>query len=427
MTMVRIMSAVALVIAAGCATGEDFVPPPPKPLTDIHTEPQMPASESNARPVATETTETVVDKTPKRRAKARDEKHPLPPTAVRKVALVVQNHAAPGVEIPFMALTDALTAKLSGCGLQVINPYNTIGVNLNRTAAGEKMPEVSAMEIARKLKADGAITASVLEFFDSASDSSHQYSIRIVLNIADAWSGATVVEGEKIEKSSPYYVNDLVGRKKLKLLNDLMYSAADECAAKLKKNPNLLRWEPTPPPPPKPLPPPPKALPDKLTIKVLDEAIDKLFDEMLAHRRFRDEYANVKAATNRAPLVVVRRMEDKTIGKGGIENPSNLFDSASARVRIKLYDAAPTFSFKLKSDEDAVRVAQRIISGRNGGWENDEGLKKDYVGVQSPDFYLISDLSCLEANRFRLRMAIYALKSQEVFWEGTHDIELAKR
>ena len=128
----------------------------------------MPASESNARPVATETTETVVDKTPKRRAKARDEKHPLPPTAVRKVALVVQNHAAPGVEIPFMALTDALTAKLSGCGLQVINPYNTIGVNLNRTAAGEKMPEVSAMEIARKLKADGAITASVLEFFDSA-------------------------------------------------------------------------------------------------------------------------------------------------------------------------------------------------------------------------------------------------------------------
>ena len=52
----------------------------------------------------------------------------------RKVALVVQNHAAPGANIPFMALTDALTAKLSGCGLQVINPYNAVGVNQNRTA-----------------------------------------------------------------------------------------------------------------------------------------------------------------------------------------------------------------------------------------------------------------------------------------------------
>ena len=31
-----------------------------------------------------------------------------------KVVLIVQNHAAPGSGIPMMALTDALTAKLSG-------------------------------------------------------------------------------------------------------------------------------------------------------------------------------------------------------------------------------------------------------------------------------------------------------------------------
>jgi hypothetical protein len=99
------------------------------------------------------------------------------------------------------------------------------------------MPEVSAMEIARKLKADGAITASVLEFLGSASDTTHQYSIRIVLNLADAWSGATVVEGETVEKSSPYYATDLVRRKKAKLLNDLMYATAEECAERLKNNP----------------------------------------------------------------------------------------------------------------------------------------------------------------------------------------------
>ena len=86
--------------------------------------------------------------------------------ALRKVALVVQNHAAPGSGIPVMALTDALTAQLSGRGLQVINPYNSIGVNQNRDMFGEKTPYVSAMALARQLRAHGAITASIVEFND---------------------------------------------------------------------------------------------------------------------------------------------------------------------------------------------------------------------------------------------------------------------
>ena len=163
-TMAKSAFAAVLAMAAGCATGEDFVPPPAKPMTVIRNEPQKPAQGVNARPVAIKPVAPVANETSNRRAKNRDGKQPVPPAAVRKVAIVVQNHAAPGAEIPFMALTDALMAKLSGCGLQVIDPYNEIGVNLNRTAAGEKMPEVSAMGIARRLKADGAITASVVEF-----------------------------------------------------------------------------------------------------------------------------------------------------------------------------------------------------------------------------------------------------------------------
>ena len=69
-------------------------------------------------------------------------------TTSHKVVLVVQNHAARGAEIPFMALTDALTAKLSGRGFQVINPYNSYGENLNRTSRGETLPETSAMAVA---------------------------------------------------------------------------------------------------------------------------------------------------------------------------------------------------------------------------------------------------------------------------------------
>ena len=125
----------------------------------------------------------------------------------RKVALVVQNHAARGAEIPFMALTDALTAKLSGRGFQVINPYNSYGENLNRTSRGETLPEASAMAVARQLGADGVVTASVLDFRDltiGTPPKLHQFSIRISLNLADAQTGA-VVCGETIKLKSQKY------------------------------------------------------------------------------------------------------------------------------------------------------------------------------------------------------------------------------
>ena len=61
-----------LAMLAGCATGEDFVPPPPKPLTVTHAEPQKAASEDKVKPVVTGDPATVVDEAPKRRAKARE-------------------------------------------------------------------------------------------------------------------------------------------------------------------------------------------------------------------------------------------------------------------------------------------------------------------------------------------------------------------
>ena len=238
-TMTKSVFVAVLVMVLGCATAEDFVPPPAKPMTVIHNEPQKPALEVNEKPVAIKPATAVANETSKSVVRITDENQPVSPYAVRKVALVVQNLAKGEESVPIEALAAALTAKLSGGGLQVVNPYN----------AG-KTPVEPAMEIARRLRAEGAVTASVLEFMDSTSDTSHQYSIRIVLNLADAWSGATVIEGEDVEKLSPYYTNDQVARKKKKLLNDLMYSAADECVAKLKKNPYLLRWTPTPPSPP---------------------------------------------------------------------------------------------------------------------------------------------------------------------------------
>ena len=417
-TIAKSLFAGMLVMVAGCVTGEDFVPPPPKPLTVIHTEPQKPTSESNAKSDASAVA-PVVDEAPKRRAKARDKKQPVSPAAVRKVALVVQNHADPGAGIPFMALTDALMAKLSGCGLQVINPYNAIGVNLNRTAAGEKMPEVSAMEIARKLKADGAITASVLEFLDSTSDTTHQYSIRVVLNLADAWSGATVVEGETVEKSSPYYANDLVRRKKPKLLNDLMYSAADKCAAKLKKNPNLLNWKPTPPPPPKPLPPPPDD--PWLTLSDIDGVVQEHIDSMRADPVFRDNYDTAQAAIDHIPLVVVGGLVDLTNGKSPTADLDNFLASASQNVRITLLR---TRLVDAKDDSVITEMTDRIV--KNGKSPTEDGALMAVLKQHgSPDFFMVGDIKYFhekKAHKYRIRLALHNLHTGKIVWEDFKDV-----
>ena len=124
-----------------------------------------------------------------------------PPASAHKVALIVQNHCAPGAGIPMMALTDALTARLSGKGLQVINPYNAVGENENRTVAGEKLPKMSAIELAQGLEADGVITASVIEFLDTTIGNPpvlHQYVVRLAFSLADASTGATVCGETKI-------------------------------------------------------------------------------------------------------------------------------------------------------------------------------------------------------------------------------------
>ena len=78
----------------------------------------------------------------------------------RKVALVVQNHTSDAPTLPMAAFADTLTSRLSGGTFRVVNPHNVIGVNQNRNAKGEGMPEASAQEIGRMTGADGVIAAS---------------------------------------------------------------------------------------------------------------------------------------------------------------------------------------------------------------------------------------------------------------------------
>lgn len=336
----------------------------------------------------------------------------LAATPSRKVALVVQNHAAPGAGIPMMALTDALTARLSDCGFQVINPYNSVGVNQNRTAAGEKTPDVSAMDLARELGADGAVTASVTELLDSTIGTPpmlHQYSVRVSFSLADAQTGAAVC-GETIKAKSPKYTNNQVAQNKQEYLGDLLHSAAEECAARLKANPNVARWKPAPP---RPLPPPPPPM-----RPVFDKIVDKLSVEMLSSPQFVKNYEEQKEKGERIPIAVI----------GGMENESGLpeFDAglkaSGERFRKKLFDSR---LFDVKDDAVLVNLATRIVASGNSATENGD-LMDELKQHGSPDFFVVGNLTHFAdldgTGYYKFRVTMHSLRTGKIVWEGIETI-----
>lgn len=160
-----------------------------------------------------------------------------PALAPRRVALVVQNHTSDAPTLPMAAFADTLTARLSGKTLRVVNPHNVVGVNQNRTARGETMPEASAQEIGRMLGADGVVTASIQEFtgedihFEGKAVA-HTLKVRLALNLADAATGETVcgVDGVELSKN---YTAEKVKADTATLYEGLMHAAAAKGAEKL--------------------------------------------------------------------------------------------------------------------------------------------------------------------------------------------------
>ena len=343
----------------------------------------------------------------------------------RKVALVVQNHAAPGAQIPMMALTDALTAKLSGRGFQVINPYNSYGENLNRTSQGEALPETSAMAIARQLGADGAVTAAVLEFLDSTLGTPprvHQYSIRISLNLADAQTGA-VVCGETIKLKSQKYTNNQVIQNKPEYLGDLMYAAAEECAQRLEGKAKTANWRSSSPPTRGNI-----GVLDRrglvrgagingkyvLTPSDVEEAVKALLSAMCKDVIFIDAHNAAKASSGKTPIAINVGILNMT-GDNGYDG---LVGAADATIRIMLRD---TSLFDVKDDAVAAAMAKRITASGNSPLENGEPMAwlKQHG---SPDFYVVGDLRKFvdfeKRNTYRLHLAMHSLANGKVAWEG---------
>lgn len=344
----------------------------------------------------------------------------------RKVALIVQNHAAPGVQVPMVALTDALTAKLSGRGFRVINPYNAYGKNLNRVVVGEKLPEVAAIEIAKKLKADGAVMASVLELLDSTSGTPvflHQYSIRISLSLVDAQTSAAVC-GETIKVRSPKYTNNQVKQNKLEYLGDLMYAAAEECAEKLEQNPAVKDWKPSAPLARRldPLVPPSVGA---LTLFDIDSAVQKLIVKMRMNSVFRTNYDKAQSAIGRLPLAIVAGIVDMTKGRSASGNLFDLLAAGSQGVRMTLVNSG---LFEAKDDTLVTTISDRIIKSGNSPLEDGE-LMSVLKQHGSPDFYVVGDMMYFSEGRldkYRIRLALHNLHTGKIVFEDVYTIEKRK-
>lgn len=345
---------------------------------------------------------------------------PVSPAQVRRVALVVQNHAAPGAAIPMMALTDALTAKLSNCGFEVVNPYNAVGVNQNRNVVGEKTPNVSTMQLARKLKADGAITASVIEFLDSTIGSPpilHQYSVRVSFGLADAQTGAAVC-GETIKVKSPKYTNNQIAANRAEYLGDLLHSTADECAARLASNPRAKAWRPAPLP--SATPRPPKINPN-LTLADVDGAIQQLVGQMRTNPIFIANYDKAQKAIGRVPLAIVGGLVDMTEGNSPCASVAALLAAGTQTVRMTLVNSA---LFEAKDDALVTDITRRIIANGNSPLEDGE-LMSALKQHGSPDFFVVGDMMYFaegDTGRFRLRLALHNLHTGKIVWEGAQTI-----
>lgn len=348
----------------------------------------------------------------------------------RNVVLIVQNHGASGTRIPMLSLTDALTATLSRYDFCVINPYNNFGTDQNRSPSGERMPSKSAMELARELRACGAIMATVYEFLESKTDvgtpaEKHRYSVRVAMSLVDAHHGGTIC-GETVVEDGPRYMGVQDASHRQKYLGDLVYTAMEKCAERLGSNPKAKGWRPLPPQKPRPSLPPDDPW---LTLSDVDRVMQKLIDNMRANPVFRSNYDMAQKAVDRVPLVIVGGLVDLTGGKSPTSDIANLLGAASQSVRMTLLN---TRLFDAKDDVLVTTITKRIIENGNSPLEDGE-LMSALKQHGSPDFFMIGDLRHFSEkmrHSYRFRLALHNLHTGKIVWEGvetiTKNVEVSK-
>ena len=344
----------------------------------------------------------------------------------RTAVLVVQNHSTSRVDpLLIPKLTGVLKTKLAGLGFGVIDPYDSFGVDQNRSAHGEKTPDVSTVDLARKLDADGFVTATVWQLEDSKTiigvqSENHKYSIRVSINIADAQTRAIECEGVEVNTNSPSYTGIQVANHGQKYIDDLIYAAveaaAEGCARKWKTDPAFCEWV-RKPHRARPVPPPPGE--DRT---IFDKLVDRLTGEMLSNPQFMRNYEEQKKKGARNPIAVIGGMENES---GRPEFDAGL-KAGGERFRKKLFDSR---LFDVKDDAMLVSLAKRIIVSGNSPTE-DGDLMSELKQHGSPDFFVVGNLSHFAdldgTGYYKFRITMHSLRTGKIAWEGIETVNRRK-
>ena len=340
-----------------------------------------------------------------------------------KAALIVQHHDVSGFGIPWMALTDALTADLSGRGFWVINPYNVIGRNLNRTAKGEAMPSISAMELARKVGAQCAITASVLEYNEMTEGNPPvkvQYRIRLAFNVADVSNGATIC-GAKCEPKESDTYRIAKERRNLDIYKkNLLYDASAECAAMLVEEFIKSGWNPPLPKPPTPPPLPP----EPLTLDDMKRALEALSDKMMSlDSRFNVRHsAVVERRGGKQPVAVIGGIGDLTDGHSPCRKLANYRDLGKDYLQTRL---GKSCRFEIK-DPAAVEEMRPFIVESPKDPLSDRALLEALRRHVSPDFLIAGHVKYDAENgvgTYFIHLGVYDFLEGVVAWEDTFEVK----
>ena len=340
-----------------------------------------------------------------------------------KAVLIVQNHVPdPDVSISFLALTDELAAKLSGLDLQVINPYNSVGVNQNRDARGEILPKVSAMELARRFKAEGMITASVVEFLETPpSGAERKFKLKMILNLANAQTGEVVCGAEGADTSEKYLATQ-IQLHRATYINNLMSNVLDQCTKKLLSNPLLKNWKPTRLS--VPLPPPPPRYPyEPLKLRDLENAINVLRGTMLEDGKFNDRYNELFAKRSGSPVLTVGGIKDLTKGKSPCAKLGEYIDHANGRLQTTL---GMTHRFAIK-DFAAVEELKPYIKNTDKDPLSDRSLLEALQRHVQPDLFVAGHIKYISESglgTYYIHLGAYDFLKGVVIWEN--DVEVVK-
>lgn len=147
----------------------------------------------------------------------------------------------------------------------------------------------------------------------------------------------------------------------------------------------------------------------------LETSVQILMEKMLGNPQFTKNYNAAKKAKGALPIVCQSPIVNKT-PKAEVRSMGRAADDF---VRVALFD---TGIFEVKDDSAADMILSRIVWGADGGIENMSALMNAVGGHDAPDFIISGDLqqsiSSSGYPTYRLRLAVYNLKTGKIVWEG---------